>query len=189
MHATFCALQEHGYTGLSIQRIADEADLSKSTFYHHFENKEDLLLSFGDFMLGEFTRILQHESTGDPVTDLYTFIALSMWDVPESWDVPASEEALSTYIEMRAQAVRNEELREKFTERGEEFTDRLAAIIETGIEEGAFADVDPKRTAMFIHAFTDGSVHLHATRADDPLPELRAAIEDYVERVVLADES
>jgi len=65
MRATYLALREYGYAGLSIQRIADESDLSKSTFYHHYDGKGDLLTAFVDFTLEEFIRIFSLESGDD----------------------------------------------------------------------------------------------------------------------------
>ncbi|MFC6974124.1 TetR/AcrR family transcriptional regulator [Halomicroarcula sp. GCM10025709] len=106
MHATFCALQQHGYAGLSIQRIADEAELSKSTFYHHFDGKEDLLLSFLEFILDTFDQLFQLESSGDPHADLKTFVSLVLGDFPHAEELPDRDAALRTYVELRAHAVR-----------------------------------------------------------------------------------
>ena len=35
----------HGYTGVSMQQIADAATVNKATLYHHFRDKEDLFVS------------------------------------------------------------------------------------------------------------------------------------------------
>lgn len=189
MWATFQALQEHGYAGLSIQRIADESELSKSTFYHHFEGKEDLLLSFVDFMLTEFTRIFQLESTGDPAQDLETYISLLLGDFPDLPNAPANDEILATYMELRAQAIRDPEFREKFTETAEGFSAQLTGLIETGVEQGVFADVDPEQSAKFLLTIADGIILQNTTRNDDPMPLLRDAIDQYVEREILADDA
>ena len=37
---------ERGYNGTSVQMIADKASCSKATIFHHFGNKEGILLSF-----------------------------------------------------------------------------------------------------------------------------------------------
>ncbi|MBX0295000.1 TetR/AcrR family transcriptional regulator [Haloarcula nitratireducens] len=187
MRATFYALQEHGYAGLSIQRIADEADLSKSTFYHHFDGKDDLLLSFLEFILEEFDRVFQLERTGDPEADLKTFfgIVLGAYDFCE--EIPAEEEFLEAYVELRAQAVRNPEYRAKFTETDRRFADRIAALVEEGVEKGVFADVDPDRTAQFLMSALDGITLRNATRNDDAMPAMRDAIDDYIRNRLLAE--
>jgi AcrR family transcriptional regulator len=46
MQATYRSIQQHGYTNLSIEKIATEAELSKSALYNHYNGKEDLLSDF-----------------------------------------------------------------------------------------------------------------------------------------------
>lgn len=187
MRATFRALREYGYAGLSIQRIADEADLSKSTFYHHFDGKKDLLLSFQEFILAEFTRLFQLESTGDPEQDIKTFVSLVLDDFPDRVETPDKNAILGSYIEMRAQAVQNPDFREKFTETDELFAQQFAGIIENGIEQGVFADVDPETVSQFMITVLDGVILQNATRNDDPIPTVRDTIDEYIEETLLLD--
>ncbi|EMA00944.1 transcriptional regulator, TetR family [Haloarcula vallismortis] len=187
MRATFRALREYGYAGLSIQRIADEADLSKSTFYHHFDGKEDLLLSFQEFILTEFNRIFQVESTGDPEQDIQTFVSLVLDDFPDCVETPEKNAVLGSYIEMRAQAVQNPEFREKFTETDELFTRQLVHIIEDGIEQGVFADVNPETVSRFMITILDGVILQSATRNDNPVAEIRDTIDEYIEETLILD--
>jgi len=188
MMATFAALQKHGYPGISIQRIADESALTKSTFYHHFDGKDDILLSFVQYMRDYFERGYRIESTGDPVGDLRAYITVSLGDYPAPEGAPTAGERVGTYLALRAQAIQNPAFREEFTEMSAALADYLAEIIRTGTEQGAFRSVDPDRTAEFIIATIEGINLQKTTRTDEPGAMLRAELESYVRSDLLVDD-
>ncbi|ACV47780.1 MULTISPECIES: TetR/AcrR family transcriptional regulator [Halomicrobium] len=191
MRATYCALKQYGYAGLSIQRIADEADLSKSTFYHHYDDKHDLLTSFVDFILAEFTRVFSLEAGDGPEANLRTFVRLILDPTTAekvSEESPAST-VLGTYVELRAQAVQDETIREKFTEVDRSFEDQIAEIVENGVASGVFRDVDPEQTATFVSTLVAGQTFRQSTRDDDPSEAVLAAFDDYVRESLLRDDA
>lgn len=187
MRATYRALREHGYAGLSIQRIADEADLSKSTFYHHYDGKDDLLTSFVDFTLEEFMRVFSLESGDDPHENLRTFIDLLVCHDPDvDGELPEDIDAIiGAYVELRAQAVRDETVRQKFTETDEAFTAQVADIIRSGIERGEFQSVDPETTASFVATVLAGHIFRRTTQDDHDPDAVREELDAYIETRLL----
>lgn len=188
MMATFAALRTHGYPGISIQRIADESDLTKSTFYHHFDGKDDILLSFVEYMRDYFERGYRIESTGDPVGDLKAFVTVSLGEYPAAEGTPDADARLSTYLELRAQAIQNEAFRTEFTELSATLVDNLTEIIETGVEQGVFAVDDSRSTAEYLVATIEGINLQQTTRTDGPRSMLREQLLTYIDTEVLADD-
>jgi len=188
MHATYVALQKYGYAGISISRLAEEAGLSKSSFYHHFDGKHDIMLAFADYMLEDFEQALQTESTGDPVADLYTFLNLILGVHPTERGAPDQVERLGAFLELRSQAINDPEFRRKFTENPDRYVAHLSGIIEDGIEQGVFNDVDPARTAEFLLTIVDGIIVEATTRTDDKREELWECLSEYIETHMIAQQ-
>ncbi len=188
MHATFAALTKYGYAGLSIQRIADEADLSKSTFYHHFDDKDDLLRSFVEYVLEEFSRVLSTRTSDDPVEALWTYVDLLLAsDEVDVLQGELSDEMLECYVELRAQAVRDDALRELFTRQDDAFAEQLADVVRDGIDRGVFRDVDPEAVAAFVQTIDGGHVLHRVTSDDHDTDQIRSQLEAYVRGHLLVD--
>ena len=193
MRATFVALQEHGYAGLSIQRIADEAALSKSTFYHHFDDKEDLLLSFAEYMLEQFLTVLSLAADDDPRETLETLVDLVLSeDFPSvEAETPAQSgewDILGAYVEVRSQAVSNVAFREAFTAMDQVLFERMTAVIQRGIDEGEFQDVDPERVAALILSVLAGHMLGVATSNENRVAPVRNELDFYLRSRLLAEE-
>lgn len=188
MMATFSALRKHGYPGISIQRIADESSLTKSTFYHHFDGKDDILLSFVQYMREYFERGYRIESTGDPVGDLRAFVTVSLGEYPAPDGTPNPEARLSTYLELRAQAIQNPAFQSEFTELSAALVENLTDIIETGVDQGVFIVSDPAATAEYLVATIEGINLQQTTRTDGPRTILQESLERYIRTEVLAED-
>jgi len=188
MYATYDALHEHGYAGLSIARIADEGDLSKSTFYHHFDDKDDLLLSFADFTIAQFERGFEVESTGSPVEDLYAFLNVALGIHPIARDRPDSVERMGVWIELRSQAIHDPAFAEKFTETTEKYVENLTDIIAAGIEQEVFKDVEAEKTARFLLTTVDGAILELTTRTDDTRGVVWEKMDEYIRTHIIRDE-
>lgn len=125
MDATYSALCKHGYADLSIQKIADEFDKGKSLIYYHFDDKEDLMLTFMDYM-AEYIEQRNSELENVPADerlDEFLNMALGMQE-DSQWEF---QKAL---LEMRAQAPYNESFAEKFREIDDMILDNMADIVQ-----------------------------------------------------------
>jgi AcrR family transcriptional regulator len=177
MRATYAALTEHGYANLTIQRIADEFEKSKSLLYHHYDGKDDLLVDFLEFMLEHFESEATCAGEKDPEERLD---ALLDRVAPVDLD-PERHAFTSAMVELRAQAAHDPAYREQFTKHDLVLRDRFAVIVRDGVEADVFGDVDPDSVAAFILAAVNGIRHQRVTRDDGgDVPVTRRELDEYV---------
>lgn len=65
--ALFELIARRGYDRISVQDIIERADVGRSTFYTHFRDKDDLLLSSLDKLTEDIDRHLPDPQDGGPV--------------------------------------------------------------------------------------------------------------------------
>ncbi len=177
MEATYQALVKHGYADLTIQRIADEFDKSKSLLYHHHDGKDDLLVDFLEFVLDHFEEGITL-SEGDTPDERLRSLVGSLADP----DAEPNDEFAGVVVELRAQAVHHDDYTAHFTRSNEFFHDHIADIVAEGIEEDVFREVDPDRTASFLLTFANGAMTDDVTTdCPDAMRAARDELDAYVE--------
>src|SRR5687767_10953231 len=72
MACTGAILGRDGYTGLSMERVAAESGVAKTTLYRHWPTKAALCM---DLYLDEAGRELKDPDTGDVASDLKKLVA------------------------------------------------------------------------------------------------------------------
>ncbi|WP_248299364.1 TetR/AcrR family transcriptional regulator [Halorhabdus amylolytica] len=185
MIATFQALCKHGYAGTSISRIAEEFPKSKSLLYYHYEDKEELLSDFLAHLLDQFESELEADGDEPPIERLETLLDLL---APEN---PAEErvQLLQAMMEMQAQAPHKPAYREQFRRTNELITTALVDVIEDGIADGTFRDVDAQRVAEFVLASLYGTLDRSVLVEDpDSIGSLRDELDRYIAEMLLADD-
>lgn len=191
MLATLRVLGDHGYAGLSIQRIADEADLSKSSFYHFFDDKDDLLLSFLDFMVQRFQLPLADAIGEDPITDLWRHLEFALEGLtPDDAPIPTDTFDAGSgrpYVELRAQGAHDDAYRDRFTAIDDTLHDRLVGILEDGIDDGVFRDVDAHATVELLLTVMMGALFRRATADSVDTDAVRDELETYLETALYTD--
>jgi AcrR family transcriptional regulator len=176
--AAYRALCRHGYADLTIETIGEEFDKSVSLIYHHYDGKDELLLACLDFMLEQYRAETETGNPTDPRAELEALCDEGLL-LDSS---PDDREFIRSLVELRGQAPHNSAFREHFTRSDAFFRAHLIEIIEAGIEDGTFYDVDVDRTAEMIHTLASGVFFRYATADDDEWrPALRKELQAYLE--------
>jgi len=153
MGATYRALCKHGYAHLTMQDIADEFDKSRPLLHYHYDTKEELMLAFVDNMIGWVGGQLAESETEDPLDRMEEYV--------DGFVIDPTEEDRETFglalLELRVQALHNEQFREKLAVHYQNNVETAAEIITDGIEAGVFREVDPEEVGEFIYTSLVGA--------------------------------
>lgn len=187
MDATYRALVSHGYADLSISKIADEFEKSKSLLYYHYEDKDELLIAFLEHITEHFSENISVERSADPEAQLRSFFDRFLPPTLEK----DQREIQAALFEMRAQAPHHEEYREQFTRTDNLIRETIVEYIQAGIDRGDFReDVAPEAEAQLFLSLISGAMLERITSdVDDPVTDLRAALDHHIEASLKLDES
>jgi AcrR family transcriptional regulator len=176
MQATYRALCEYGYAELTMQRIADATEKSKSALHYHYDTKEDLLDAFLEYLVEEFERRFACESA-DPRERLGKFLA-AVYEAPEDGgDFPVA------LLEIKAQAPYHESYRERLVALDDRMRAVVASAVADGIEAGHFDDADPEEVARFVVTATYGAQLREVSLGEDPTAT-QHLVESYLEDAI-----
>jgi AcrR family transcriptional regulator len=149
--ATISVLNEYGFDGLRMDRVATAAEVAKGTLYNYFRDKDELLLHVIDT---KFTTMHQmfleiRESDRTPPEKLEAYVR-AIFDLVEEYRslfvIIHTAEGLSLAVKQGANAKR-ETVRQIYAE-----------IIDEGINQGFFRPFDSLLAARMILAALSGLV-------------------------------
>jgi AcrR family transcriptional regulator len=143
-------INELGYRGASVQRIASELNVTKGSFYHHLDAKDDLVIQC---YKRSFDTILdaQHageEASGDWWHRLTSVIATLL-------DVQFSERA--PLLRTTALSGLPRPVRQAMIDRSNRIAGRYAGMLSDGIAEGSIRPVDPLITSQSLMALQNAA--------------------------------
>ena len=148
VRAVITALNKHGYGDLTMRNIADEFDKSRGLLHYHFENKEELLAEVWDFIFERYVQSVDFDDELEPEDAIGQFLSAMLFGGPErDIDHWAVQTAL---LEFQLLARNDEWLRERVERVEERRIDILSGLIDRGIKDGTFKEVDTRATAAFL---------------------------------------
>jgi AcrR family transcriptional regulator len=148
-------INQQGYKGASVQKISASLNVTKGSFYHHNEAKDDLVIACFE-RTHEVMRAAQRAAVAQARTQ-YDALA-------------SSTAALIAYqlsdagplLRTDARAAMPEDIRQMMSAKADQVSDRFAAMISDGVAEGSIRPVDAFIAAQMIHAAVNSVVDLPA---------------------------
>jgi AcrR family transcriptional regulator len=154
--------REHGFEGVTVARIASEADVAPRTFFGYFESKEDVFLGRGDDRIEQLVRAIRERDRSQAVlTAVRPVLLPSRSTKRQRADPDSGNPELSDLLRHPAVAAR---LRERWNR----WEDRLAEAIAEDVGAGPF-DPEPRVVA----AALTGAIRVAALAAQAEPTEAR----------------
>ena len=176
--ATYRALCTHGYADLTIKRIGEAFEKSPSLVYHHYEDKDDVVLACLEYLLERYETRLTDDSIDHPREELSAFLD---W-VLEPEAEPERRQFVAVLTELRARSCHDPAYRDHFTRSDRFFERYLATVLEAGIDRGQFRPCDPDRVASTLVTTLAGAMLRRSTSDDDAwLAAVRSELEAWLE--------
>ena len=180
-HRTLC---EYGYADLTLQDIAAEADISKSSIHYHYDSKDQLFVTFLDELFDRFIDRIDTPEGETPHEQLDTLLQVLL----TSDTHPDVREFRTAMLELKAQAPYNPALQERLTKFDEFLFEQFREVLAKGVTTGQFDEtIDPPRAAEYLTTVITGAHtrHIAINQSSDWLYDTMTR---YIERHLLADE-
>lgn len=152
--AALQAFTTKGFDKTSMDDIVRISGLSKGTLYWHFENKQALYAALVDFTMGQM--ITAFDSVMDATNGLGALEALKVMFEASTAMLENDPNISALTIDFMLQTLHNEQVKVQYISYFLRYVDRLAEVIQQGIDEGTFREIDPMKSAISILAVLDG---------------------------------
>lgn len=162
-------LNERGYRGSSVEAIAARLNLSKGSFYHHLEGKDDLVLEC-------FTRSYERVSR---TQELASQVDGTWWDRIASSIATLLEiqfDARFPLLRTIAMQALPPELRPDALRMSDHMAIRFSGMMFDGMAEGSVRHVDPFIASQCLLAALNAAIDFHQWAAARPSREVAIAI-------------
>jgi len=164
LHAATNLINREGYIGASVEKIAAELGVSTGSFYHHLENKDDLVVACFDrsYALLDAAQA-RADARGRDQGERLAIMASSLVALQFAGESPL--------LRTNAYQALPIELRGRMLQRTDQVTRHVAGTIADGIADGSLRTVDPEIAGHCAMAMIDAAASLRRWAATKPLDE------------------
>jgi AcrR family transcriptional regulator len=153
LHAATQLINEQGYHGASVERISARLNVTKGSFYHHLEAKDDLVADCFERSFAIIRR-MQH--------------AAMALDAPGWTKLTSAAAELVLYqlseegplLHYMALAAAPDSMREGLAATMQRLTNRFAGMISDGVADGSIRAIDPAIAAQLVNGMTNAAFDL-----------------------------
>ncbi|MDS0296578.1 TetR/AcrR family transcriptional regulator [Halogeometricum luteum] len=176
------ALAKHGYARLTTAKIAAESSKTEAGLYYHYDSKDAMVVAFLESATGFLRRQLEEIEATDPEARLREacdrlFVKFD--------DEPRRRTNIAV-MELLAHAPHNETLQGPLLELESSNLTVVKGIVEDGIEQGVFREIDARGVAAFLLAAASGSTGFYlALEMEDIGAPLHAQAESYIDSLLV----
>ncbi|MFD1647602.1 TetR/AcrR family transcriptional regulator [Haloarchaeobius litoreus] len=187
MEATFRALSKHGYSELRMRDIGEEMELTRQVIHYHFDGKYDLMASFLEYIIDQYEGSVEVDGDADPRTELDARIDQCLFG-PEfeefsHWD------RMKVYHELYTFAQNDETHREIFNDHYERIRGSIVEVVEEGMEQGTFREVDAERMGQLVTDIIHAARGRRMALGHEEAPEqARQSIDEFILDSLTLDE-
>ncbi|WP_121743739.1 TetR/AcrR family transcriptional regulator [Natronorubrum halophilum] len=180
--ATLIALSKKGYVNLRVRDIDAEFPKSRQLIHHYFDGKDELVTETLSVLVDHHSEELDSSVDDDPLTKLTSEIdRILLGTGVDEFDYWTFATAL---YEIMAQSHHNPDHQELINRLTDRSVDHFSAIMQEGIDQGVFDDVDTVRLAKVIDDLITGAQCKKIFLGnDDALLETR----EMIDRLVIAE--
>ncbi|WP_137287984.1 TetR/AcrR family transcriptional regulator [Natronorubrum halophilum] len=179
--ATLIALSKKGYVNLRVRDIDAEFPKSRQLIHHYFDGKDELVTETLSVLVNHYAEELDSSVGDDPLAKLTDEIdRILLGTGVDEFDYWTFATAL---YEIMAQSHHNPDHQELINRLTDRSVDHFSAIMQEGIDQGVFDDVDTVRLAKVIDDLITGAQCKKIFLGnDDALLETR----EMIDRLVIA---
>ncbi|CAG1016995.1 HTH-type transcriptional repressor NemR [Anaerolineales bacterium] len=170
---------QQGYTATSMRQVAEQAEIGKATIYHHFPDKQAIVMALLQKSTDRMDEVLEViRAEGDPRQRIRVAVTASIAFLLESADI--------LQIVRREVPSGRDQMQSKFVRFFQEYIVLLTDAIQRGMEQGTFRSVDPANAARVLLTTVQGTfamAYLVGERPQSPEESAAKLLEIYFQGI------